>query len=180
MAALPERKLTVDEFLKWSEMTPGRFELLHGQIIEMQAERRIHAKIKFKVQTALQSAIGKAGLACEMLPDGMTVRIDKDTAFEPDALIYCGPALPPSVIEVPKPVIVVEVLSPSTKNIDSSEKLDGYFQLPSIMHYLIVHPEKLPVIHHARQTDGTILTRLVNRGAITMTPPGIEISLMAC
>ena len=62
------------------------------------------------------------------LPDGMTVRIDDVTAYEPDALVYCGTKLPPSAVEVPNPVIVVEVLSPSTRHIDLSAKLADYFR----------------------------------------------------
>ena len=53
---------------------------------------------------------------------------------------------------------MVEVASPSTRKIDASLKLTGYFSLPSVQHYLIVDPDGPPVIHHRRQGDGTILT----------------------
>jgi Uma2 family endonuclease len=62
---------------------------------------------------------------------------------------------------VPNPVVVVEVASPSTRKIDASLKLKGYFSLPSVHHFLIVDPEGPPVIHHRRQADGTILMSLV-------------------
>jgi len=42
---------------------------------------------------------------------------------------------------------------------------------------LIVDPERLPVIHHQRQNDGTILTRLISEGAVRFDPPGIEIAI---
>jgi Uma2 family endonuclease len=45
---------------------------------------------------------------------------------------------------VPNPVIVVEVSSPSTRKIDASLKMTGYFSLPSVHHYLIIDPEGLP------------------------------------
>jgi Uma2 family endonuclease len=112
-----------------------------------------------------------------MLPDGMTVRIDDTTAHEPDALVYCGPRLAPSAIEVPNPVIVIEVLSPSTRHIDAQIKLAGYFRLPSVMHYLVIDPDKPLVLHHARNADGTILTRIVSDGVIGLEPPGIEITI---
>ena len=69
---------------------------------------------------------------------------------EPDALVYCGTKLSPSAIEVPHPVVVVEVLSPSTRHIDLSAKLADYFRLASVAHYLIVDSEKPRIIHHAR------------------------------
>jgi Uma2 family endonuclease len=177
MEYAPKQFMTVDEFLAWAEGREGRYELYHGQVYAMAPERTKHAETKFAVQTALAKGIRDAGLPCFMLPDGMTVRVSDDTAHEPDALVYCGPKLPGDAIEVPAPVIVVEVLSPSTRRIDGSAKLKGYFSLPSLHHYLIVDPDGPPVIHHQRQADGVILTRLVSEGALRLDPPWIEIDV---
>lgn len=100
----------------------------------------------------------------------MTVRIDETTAYEPDAQVYCGAELPPSALEVPNPVIVVEVLSRSTRGVDLAVKLPGYFTLPSVMHYVIVDPDRPLIVHHAR-TDRD--TRIVRDGAIELAPPAI-------
>ncbi len=81
------------------------------------------------------------------------------------------------VIEIPNVTIVVEVLSPSTGSVDRGNKLADYFRVPSICHYILVNPHKLPIIHHARQNDGTILTRIVSAGAITFDPPGITVNV---
>jgi len=169
--------MTVDEYLAWTEGREGRFELYAGTVYAMSPERARHAEIKFKVQAALLAAIRRAGLPCFMLPDGMTVRIDESTAYEPDALVYCGLKLPPGAIEVPNPIIVVEVLSPSTKNIDGSLKLAGYFRVPSVMHYLIVEPDQPLIIHHARMQNDAILTRILREGAIRLDPPGLDLPL---
>jgi Uma2 family endonuclease len=175
MTVIRKARMTVDEFLAWAEGQPGRWELYHGVPYAMAPERARHGKVKFAVQSALVNGIRKAGLPCHMLPDGATVRVSEDTAHEPDALVYCGPELPGDAIEVPNPVIVVEVASPSTRKIDASLKLAGYFRLPSVHHYLIVDPDKPPLIHHQLQTDGTILTRLVGEGSLRLDPPGIEV-----
>jgi Uma2 family endonuclease len=106
----------------------------------------------------------------------MTVRIDETTAYEPDALVYCGEKLSPSAIEVPEPVIVVEVLSPSSRQVDLAIKLAGYFLLPSLAHYLIVDPTRSLILHHSRSGDA-ILTRVVTEGAIALDPPGLELAL---
>lgn len=177
MDSSPKSHMTVDEFLEWAEAQEGRYELYHGQVYAMSPERSGHAETKFAVQVALAEAIRKAGVPCHMLPDGMTVRISNDTAHEPDALVYCGPKLPADAVGVPKPIIVVEVLSPSTRRIDASAKLTGYFSLPSVQHYLIVDPGKPPLIHHQRQGDGTILTRLLSDGPLRLDPPGLEIDV---
>ena len=112
-----------------------------------------------------------------MLPDGATVRVSQHVAHEPDALVYCGAELPSDAVEVPNPIIVVEVASPSTRKVDASLKLTGYFSLPSVQHYLIVDPDGPPLVHHRRQPDGTILTTIVHDGVLTLAPPGIEVSV---
>lgn len=177
MNIITPKRMSVDEYLEWAEGREGRWELYKGVPYAMSPERVRHSKMKFAVQTALLAGIRKAGLPCHMLPDGATVRITEDTAHEPDALVYCGEELPGDAIEVPEPVIVVEVASPSTRRIDATFKLNGYFSLPSVRHFLIIDPEGPPLIHHARQDDGTILTRLVQDGAVTMNPPGVEIAV---
>ena len=177
MERAPKANMTVDEFLQWAEGQEGRYELYQGSVYAMSPEQSGHALAKFAVQTVLAQSIRKAGLSCTLYPDGMTVRISEDTAHEPDALVYCGPPLPRTAVEVPTPVIVVEVLSPSTRRIDASAKLRGYFSLPSVHHYLIVDPGKPPLIHHQRQGEGTILTRLLNDGRLRLDPSGLEINV---
>ena len=107
----------------------------------------------------------------------MTVRIDQDTAHEPDALVYCGDKLPASAVEVPNPVILVEVLSPSTRHVNASAKLAGYFRVPSCQHYLIVDPDKQLVVHHARGEADAIITRIVREHTVRLDPPGLELTI---
>lgn len=173
----PDKRMTVDEFLAWAEGQEGRWELFRGVPYLVAPERTRHGEVKYAVQTALLQAIRNAGLPCHMLPNGATVRVAEDTAHEPDALVYCGPKLPGEAIEVPNPIIVVEVSSPSTRKIDATLKLAGYFGLASVEHFLIVNPNGPPVVHHQRQPDGTILTRLVGEGTFKLDPPGIEIAV---
>jgi Uma2 family endonuclease len=174
---LPDHKMTVDEYLAWAEGRPGRYELYAGKVYAMAPERAIHAKMKFAVQLALAEGIRDTGLACHMLPDGMTVRVDRYTAHEPDALVYCGPELPPAVFEVAEPVIVVEVLSPSTRHIDASAKLGGYSSIQSIRHYLIFDPEGRPTVHHERTGPASFATRIMKGGIVRLDPPGLEFDL---
>jgi Uma2 family endonuclease len=107
----------------------------------------------------------------------MTVRIDKDTAYEPDTVVYCGQKIPGTALEVPNPVIIVEVLSPSTRRLDTTSKLTGYFRLPSVAHYLIIDPTPRSGIHHARETENRIPTRIVTDGVIALDPPGLALAI---
>ena len=71
----------------------------------------------------------------------------------------------------------VATLSPSTRRVDVSLKLAGYFRLPSVMHYLIVDPTQPSILHHARGERDTIITRVVTAGSIALDPPGIELAM---
>ena len=109
--------------------------------------------------------------------DGLTVRIDATTAFEPDALVYCGARADPDAVEISDPVIVVEVFPPSTRTFDSGHKLSGYFRVPSVIHVLMVDTVKRLIIHHRRGAGDLIETRIVADGALDLTPPGLGVPL---
>ena len=83
---------------------------------------------------------------------------------------------PPDAIAATNPVIVVEVLSPTTQAIDTSDKLADYFRFASIQHYLIVSACRHEIIHHQRAGDA-IASRIVNLGSIHLDPPGIAIDV---
>jgi Uma2 family endonuclease len=150
MTVLAKPRMNVDQFLGWAVGQPGRYELFRGEVYAMSPETVGHSDRKFAACTALRRAIGERALPCFAVPDGATVRIDEATAYEPDALVYCGQRVSPSAMEIPNPVIVVEVLSPTTRQFDVSIKLAGYFRLPSVAHYLIIEPTQPLIVHHAR------------------------------
>lgn len=179
MQAPAPSRMTVDEYLTWLTEGPGgaRYELVAGEPVAMAPERAAHARLKAEIWVALRDAIKSLDLPCEALPDGMTVKIDEDTAYEPDAVVHCGGRLADDALIVPEPMIVVEVLSPSTRARDAGAKLDDYFRLPSVRHYLLVKTERPTVIHHRRADDGAIATRIVTTGPLDLDPPGLTIDL---
>jgi Uma2 family endonuclease len=107
----------------------------------------------------------------------MTVPVDPHTAYEPDAVVHCGPPIPSDQVIVPAPLIVVEVLSPSTAHTDTSAKLVGYFKLPSVRHYLIIDPEARTVVHHSRVSTGTIEAQTLVAGDILLDPPALQFAV---
>jgi Uma2 family endonuclease len=169
------RAMSVDEYLAWSDSQSERqrTELINGQIVTMPAERLLHTYVKTSAFLALRQAIEAAGLPCQALPDGPGVRIDDHTVYEPDALIYCGGAPPPASMLIPNPVVLVEVLSPTTAHSDTSAKLIGYFKLPSVAHYLVLDPDDRTVTHYTR--GGT--PSLLSSGPLRLDPPGIDVTV---
>lgn len=167
--------MTVDEFLTWGQHEESRWELHDGQLVAMSPERLVHVRTKGSAFLALNNAIASAKSPCLAFPDGATVRISARTAFAPDALIYCGPP-PPNSVEIPAPMIVVEVLSEGTAARDHGTKLEGYFSLPSVIHYLILDPDGRMAIHRKRGDGDLIETRIVRNGVLRFDPPGLEIA----
>ena len=175
----PKRtQFTADEFIAWAMDQPtGRFELDNGYVFAMAPERAAHALTKGNVYAALRDGVRTRGLGCQVFPDGMTVRIDDHTIYEPDALVRCGPPVPGDAIEVTDPVIVVEVVSPSSRGIDRGVKLERYFSVPTVRHYLIVDTEKSVVIHHRRDDAGEIRAAILAGGDLVLDPPGLTIAV---
>ena len=87
-----------------------------------------------------------------------------------EGLVYCGAPVADDAMEIDNPVIVVEVLSPSTRGIDESTKLTGY--------YLLVDPDAGVVTHHHKQTDRSIVTREVTPSSpLVLDPPGLTLDV---
>ena len=94
----------------------------------------------------------------------------------PDVLVYCGPKVR-RTREVSNPTILVEVLSPSTRRRDHGVKREGYLALPSLLHYLIVDPDRARLIHHKRGIGATPDTEIVTGPRLQLEPPGLDMDL---
>jgi Uma2 family endonuclease len=113
-----------------------------------------------------------------VVTDGATVRIAPKTAYEPDVVIPPLPMPADTDLEIPNPVIVVEVLSPSSIKRDLTDKVTGYFKVPSIVHYLVCDPEDKAIIRHRRATGGGLEPPdVLYTGTLKLNPPGISIEI---
>jgi Uma2 family endonuclease len=179
MSSAPKRttRMTTDEFLPWALQQPGRFELVDGVPVRMQAELNRHTRAKNRICRVLENAVAAAGLPCEAWADGASVRINDERCREPDVVLTCGVVNDDDALEVFGVLLVVEVLSPSTGNEDKSRKLADYALVPGLQHYLIVDAESRAVIHHHFSGDGVILTRILRGGDILLEPPGLTLAI---
>ena len=142
--------MTADAFLAWATETGFRSELVAGEVVAMAPGRYAHAHLKGRAFRAPGNAVARAGPPCEAIVDGMAVRVDEDTLYQPDVILRCGARMAWDTVAVPDPLLLVEVISPSTAVLDTGGKLAGYFRVPSVRHYLILHAEARILIHHAR------------------------------
>ncbi len=172
--------VTADEFLDWVSRLPGgeRYELEAGEVVPMSPERANHTRIKYRIWSALSAALDSAGLVnCEVFGDGLGVRIDDTTVYQPDCLIRCGVRLGGSELNVHDPILIVEVVSPTSQARDTSEKLEAYLGLQSVRHYLVVNSNRQGVIVHSRRNDGGIETQIVTSGTLHLDPPGRKVDI---
>jgi Uma2 family endonuclease len=180
MTAGPKRKaMSADAFLEWAEAQDGgRYQLIGGQAVAMAPEPVEHAHVKFQVAKALDAAIFEAKVPCRAFLAGVGVKIDDATVFDPDALVNCGAPISRGSLIAPNPVIVVEVISPTSTRRDLAVKFTNYFRHPGVQHYLVVVMEDLTVIQHSRAEGRTIKTQVAEPGdRLTLDPPGIAVAV---
>jgi Uma2 family endonuclease len=178
MGALPKSKMNADEYLRWCDaQETGRFELVQGEVVMMSPETIRHIEVKNEAWLAFRNALKDINSNCRAIGDGAGVQIDKNTVREPDIAVQCAPRDLDAVL-LNDPVIVVEVVSPSSKRSDTGTKVAEYFRVASIQHYLIIDPYTATVIHHLRDAGGgDIHTRIFKRGLVELTPPGISVAV---
>lgn len=179
MGALPQTRMTVPEFFAWWEdqAPEDRFELVDGEVVAMGRDNVRHNEAKIRALLALREGIAAAELDCQAYIDGIGVSPDDRNFRLPDAVVNCGPVAADATI-LPNPVIVLEIVSPRSESRDVHEKLADYFAIDSIMHYLIVYPERRYVVHHARSDRSSpVQTTFARSGRIELAPPGMGVSV---
>ncbi len=112
--------------------------------------------------------------------DGLAVKIDETTSYEPDALVNCGPRLSDDALITTNPVIVVDVLSPSTGNLDKTVKVADYLTHPTIEHVLVVDAARRLVHHYRRSAPGKADVTILRDGELVLSPPGLSLSYRPC
>ncbi len=169
--------MTAEEFAVWAEARPEKhWELFDGEPVLQQSQNWGHARHVLSLAMAFREAIAALRLNLFVGTQGLVVKAGPHTAFEPDVVVFAGPMDDHDII-VPKPVVVVEVLSDSTARKDRTVKVDGYFAVPSIKHYLIVDWEEREIMHYRREGGGIAKPVIVRDGILSLQPPGLTLDI---
>ena len=158
--------MTSDEFLEWEARQETKHEFYRGEVFPM-VERtamaggtETHASIIDNVHVALSLAVRPRG--CKVYNEAMRLRIDAANLYTyPDLSVVCGDARFADARRTAllNPVVLVEVLSPSTETYDRTTKWGFYTQIPSLQVYLIVSQDSPAVDVYTRDGDGWRIVR---------------------
>jgi Uma2 family endonuclease len=173
--ARPESDLprTVDEFDRWNSEQPERWEFIAGVPVMMAPASLPHTLIKGNIFAALRAKL--AGTPCRAVVDGAEVKSYKLSAI-PDVLVACG-ELDQRTPTIAEPVVLVEVLSPSSERDDTQRKWQGYCLIPSLRHYLVVAQDSRFVTVHSRTGPSSFAEEVYQDGVIELPAIGVSLSI---
>ncbi len=147
-----ERTMTADAFLRWAEDREGRFEFVDGRIVRLQAGTASqHDSIVVNVLAALRTRL--RGKPCRPFTADFAVRTAANRIRRPDAGVDCGKREPRDLV-AREPILVVEVFSPSTRDIDRSVKIGEYKGVETLRTILYVEPNRPEVYVFERGDEG--------------------------
>ncbi|MGH7039034.1 MAG: Uma2 family endonuclease [Stellaceae bacterium] len=170
-----EHLMSLDEFLVWEREQPARYEYAGGVATMMTGGSIAHAAITMNIAFALRQAL--RGTGCRPFASDAKV-IANGTVRYPDVSVTCRP-VDDRDDTVPDPVLVVEVISPSTEREDRGLKKFDYFATLSIVHYAIVEQEARCVDLYTRAGEHWTDEVVEGNAALKLTALGIEIPLDA-
>lgn len=161
MVALPEPYFSKSEYVTLENAAQYRSEYLDGQIYAMAGGSPRHAEIGGNAYAALHNTL--RGKPCRPFNSDLRVEIRANgMTFYPDVSVACPPLeySPDDAYALTNPVVLIEVLSPSTEKFDRGDKWAHYQLIPSLRDYVLISGDKMRVEHYARRDDDSWLLRV--------------------
>ncbi len=142
--AYGKKKLTVEEYLRWEKESVEKNEYYRGEIFAMAGAGARHNIIAVNMLREISLAL--KGKPCRPYGSDLRVHIPENTLFTyPDISIICGDIIPSKedTDTAILPAVIIEILSPSTKQYDRGEKFKLYREIPSLKEYIMVDAESI-------------------------------------
>jgi Uma2 family endonuclease len=179
MATLPSSPLTEEQYLVLEREAEFRSEFHDGQMFAMAGGSFNHSVLSNRIGSLLDQRV-PAG--CRTLNSEMRVKVSAAGLYTyPDCSVVCGE---PELVSDQKdvllnPLLIVEVLSPSTEAYDRGKKFELYRTIASFCEYLLVHQDRHHVEHYSKQEDGSWLLREYSGpdGLVAIARLGVRILL---
>ena len=172
--AEPARRLwTLDEFLAFDDGTDTRYELFDGQIFAMAPATDVHGALVARLVVRLGAGLRPP---CEVVIEAGIVPPERaDSYYEADLAVTCTGLTGQQFIL--DPVLIVEVLSPSTATTDRDRKLPDYRTIPSLQDILVVSSTEPRIEHFRRERDGWKIHDLRGEGTVRLQALDITLDL---
>lgn len=134
--------MTKAEYLEFLNNSEIKYEYINGEVVAMAGAKPNHNRLTMMLSYLLVSQL--SGKGCEAFGGDQRVEIEKlNTYYFPDLSVVCGDSqfTDDSLPAIVDPVLIIEVLSPSTESFDRGKKFQMYRQLDSLRDSLILnHP----------------------------------------
>jgi Uma2 family endonuclease len=152
----PRHFYTLDEYFALERAGDARYEYWNGDIVCMSGGSLAHCRIASNVHLSLGRKL--AGGPCVAFTEGLPVKTPTLFPYRyPDASVVCGDPKVENIQGVDallNPILIVEVLSPSSESRDRGDKLTACRQIVGFQDYLLVAQQVPRVIRYLRQVDG--------------------------
>ena len=163
-----QRLVTFDDFLAGEGVNDTKAEYVAGHVRVMSGGSISHARMIH----ALALAIGPTARAqgCETFTSDAMLRIGDTIAYYPDLMVCCDPADDDTRYRA-SPCLVLEVLSPSTRKTDKSEKVAVYELMPSLLSFALINPDEPWIELHSRASVDRSWKRTTHGAGSRITLP---------
>lgn len=133
------RSMDSSAFLAWAEGREGRYELANGRVIMMTGGSRAHALIVRRLASLLERQLDSRQWT--VLTSDFAAEIAANTVRYPDVIVdRTGGGL--RDLAATSPVLIAEVLSPSSVTTDLGDKAAEYLQLPGLTAYIVLSQDE--------------------------------------
>lgn len=145
--------ITVDEYLESERQAETKSEFYAGEMFARSGASRRHNRISANCMIAFGNALRDRD--CDVFGSDMRVATSPDGLYTyPDLSITCAAPqfLDTHTDTLLNPTLIIEVLSPSTRNYDRGSKFTLYRAIPSLRDYLLISQDSVHVEHYSRQS----------------------------
>jgi Uma2 family endonuclease len=179
MSSLAKPYYTPEEYLERERLADYKSEYFAGEIFAMAGAGRTHNLISGNVSASLTAQLRDR--PCEVYANDMRVQADQARQYSyPDVVVACGEPHFRDGHEdtLSNPIVIVEVLSPSTEANDRGEKFMRYRQVASFTDYVLMSQNARHVEHFVKQPDGSWrMTEADGEDTILLSSIGCVLSL---
>ncbi len=180
MTAVPKQdRYTLEDYIELDKNSEEKYEYFDGEVFAMAGGSPDHVRISRNVCNRLSQKLENRD--CEAFPSDLRIKVPAAFPYRyPDVSAVCGEQIFESVLGqqmLVNPVLIVEVLSPSTAAYDLDEKFTAYQSIESFREYLLISQSRPHVIHYVRQSKGKWLRSEVDGLDNAVTLESIDVTL---